>query len=111
MGGRIAKSISNNERVHLIEEENMELKLQCVIGFGAFSVVRKALLGTNRVAAKRYLCSEMQEFVNAEARYLTNVSHPNIVSVIGIFQDRFHESWLVMELCGPSLKWLLEAVS
>ncbi len=82
-------------------------ELQEVLGSGSSGVVRAAIFGT-RVAAK---CVPPEvAFQTSEVDALKQSFHPRIVQYLGtaIIESR---SWILMELCGPSLKQFLTMVS
>ena len=86
------------------------------LGAGSFGVVYRILYADEMLAAKRLDLgmrrrdrAELEDVLTREFRALEKVSHPNIISLLGVIRD--HPDWvcLVMELADiGSLRQMLD---
>ncbi|XP_072042344.1 mitogen-activated protein kinase kinase kinase 20-like [Amphiura filiformis] len=80
-------------------------KLVDRIAQGGFGTVYKALWNQQEVAAKRLSQDEGRH----EVKFLSKLHHPNIVKLLGIFDDKV-DFYILLELCdGGSLQSYLDA--
>jgi hypothetical protein len=94
-------SSSSSSVIHLPEVEAAPLKgivLSTKIGQGNFATVYKGSWGANLVACKVLKNKDQFYSFKSEAATLKNLSHPNIVTYYGTFQEQ--DQWVIVtEFC------------